>query len=181
MKKLVKSGFLFKQVQNDNERAFEKLFDVYWEQMFTKAKCILLDNDSAKDVVQKVWIDLWQKRKNLEIRNFEAYVSKAVRNNCLKHIRDNKLNTLQLQVIESLKLVVEPEIEKVHNVEAVQLKIEKSLQKLTPRCQQIFRLSRIEKTDNVEIATRLGISKRTVENQIAIALKSLKQDASTIT
>jgi RNA polymerase sigma-70 factor (ECF subfamily) len=67
------------------------------------------------------------------------------------------------------------DIENQHNLEATQKVIDKSLEDLSPRCQQIFTLSRIEDVTNEEIALKLGISKRTVENQISHALKIIRR------
>lgn len=167
---------LLEQFKNGNRKAFRKLFELFWEPMFVNAKSILMDEGIAKDIVQDIWLNLWQKRDVREIKNFEAYIFKSVNNGCFKYLRDNKFNTLQLQVIASLELISESDVENQHNLDQTQFVIEKSLTGLPPRCQQIFRLSRMEAASNEEIALRLGISKRSVENQMSIALKSIREN-----
>ncbi|WP_411029300.1 RNA polymerase sigma-70 factor [Spongiimicrobium sp. 3-5] len=167
---------LLEEFKNGNQKAFRKLFDLFWEPMFVKAKAIVMDNGIAKDIVQDIWVSLWQKREDLEIRNFEAYVYKSVNYGCFKYLRDNKFSAAQLQVIESLELISKSNVENQHNLDQTQFVIEKSLTGLPPRCQQIFRLSRMEAISNEEIASRLGISKRSVENQMSIALKSIREN-----
>lgn len=167
---------LLKEFKKGNQKAFRKLFEMYWEPMFSKAKSIVMDENMAKDIVQDIWLNLWQKRAHSEIKNLEAYIFKSVRYGCYKYLRDNKYNTVQIQTIESLEFTVAPSVENQHNLDATQFVIEKSLLELPPRCRQIFKLSRIESASNDEIASRLGISKRSVENQMSIAIKSIRQN-----
>jgi len=169
-------NLLFDQVKNGNQCAFTKLFDLYWQSMFTAAKAIVMDESVAKDIVQDIWLNLWQKRKKLDIENFEGYIFKSVNYGCFKFLRDNKFNTAQSKAIASLQFTVASEVENKHNLEDTQLVIETALTALPPRCQQIFRLSRFQAVSNDEIAVQLGISKRSVENQMSIALKFIKQN-----
>ncbi|WP_420601487.1 RNA polymerase sigma-70 factor [Flagellimonas sp.] len=167
---------LLTEFKKGNKKAFRKLFELFWEPMFINAKSIVLDEDIAKDIVQDIWLNLWQKRENWDIKNFEAYIFRSVSYGCFKYLRDNKLKTTHLQVIDSLELLSESNVENQHNLDQTRFIIEKSLTELPPRCQQIFRLSRMEAASNEEIAQRLGISKRSVENQMSIALKSIRQN-----
>lgn len=165
---------LFTHFKDGNQKAFRTLFDQYWEEMFCKANSILRNRDVAQDVVQEIWINLWNQREKLEVSNFEAYIFRSVSYGCYKYLRDNKFNTSQLKVIETLKLS-NAEVENQHDLEATQKVIEQSLEELSPRCQQIFTLSRIKDVPNEEIALQLGISKRSVENQVSLALKVIRK------
>ncbi|MGX1927782.1 sigma-70 family RNA polymerase sigma factor [Flagellimonas sp. 2504JD4-2] len=167
---------LLAELKKGNKKAFKKLFELFWEPMFTRAKSIVLDENAAKDVVQEIWVNLWQKREENTIKNFEAYIFRSVTYGCFKYLRDNKLKTTHLQAMEALELPTVSEVETQHSLDQTQFIIEKSLTELSPRCQQIFRLSRMEAASNEEIAKRLGISKRSVENQMSIALKSIRQN-----
>ena len=140
---------LVAHLKKGNQKAFKTLFDEYWEAMFCKANSILRNRDVAQDIVQEIWINLWNQRENLEVSNFEAYIFRSVSYGCYKYLRDIKL-------------------------EATQLIIDKALKELSPRCRQIYKLSRLEDVTNKEIALRLGISKRSVENQVSIALKVIR-------
>src|SRR5680860_345387 len=99
---------LLAEFKNGNQKAFRKLFELFWERMFYNAKFIVINEDLAKDIVQNIWVELWEKKENLKIRNFQAYVFKAVQYGCYKYLRDNKFNATQLEVIESLQLTAEP-------------------------------------------------------------------------
>jgi len=167
---------LLAEFKKGNKKAFKKLFELFWEPMYVSARSIIIDENIAKDIVQDIWVNLWQKRECWDIKNFESYIFKSVNNGCFKYLRDSTLKVEHLQVIESLELTSHSNIETQQNLEQTQFIIERSLTQLPPRCQQIFRLSRMESASNEEIAQRLGISKRSVENQISIALKSIRQN-----
>ena len=165
---------LLLELKDGNSKVFRLLFDLYWESMFLNAKSIVGNENNAKDIVQEIWIRIWQKRDNLDIRNLDAYLFRAVRNASFKFLRDHRFSKLQLEIIENLKLSVEPEIRKQHDFEARMSAIRNILDKLPSRCAQIFELSRFKQYSNEEIAQELGISKKSVENQISTAIKYLK-------
>lgn len=168
------NDLLLAHFRNGNQKAFKTLFDQYWEVMLVKANSILTDRDVAQDIVQDIWINLWNQRGKLVISNFEAYIFRAVRYGCYKYLRDNKFTTTQLKTIDSL-VIESSNVENQQNLEATQKLIDKSLEELSPRCQQIFTLSRIDDIPNEEIALKLGISKRSVENQVSLALRVIRR------
>ncbi|MBC8770454.1 sigma-70 family RNA polymerase sigma factor [Arenibacter sp. BSSL-BM3] len=168
------NDLLLTHFRNGNQKAFKTLFDQYWEVMLVKANSILTDRDVAQDIVQDIWINLWNQRGKLVISNFEAYIFRAVRYGCYKYLRDNKFTTTQLKTIDSL-VIESSNVENQQNLEATQKLIDKSLEELSPRCQQIFTLSRIDDIPNEEIALKLGISKRSVENQVSLALRVIRR------
>ena len=179
-KSLDTNKLLLVNLRESNAKAFRKLFDLYWEPMYIKAKTLVANETVAEDIVQDIWVKLWQKRESIEIENFEAYIFKAVKNNCYKHFRDNKFSEAHLQIIETLQIVSEPEIKKQHDLEDTLILLRQSMGELPNRCKKIFELSRIEQYSNEEIASELGISKRAVENQISIAIKSIRHTLGTI-
>ena len=82
-KKSQTNQLLLAELAKSNRKAFRKLFDLYWEPMFINAKTAIGDESVAKDIVQDIWVRLWQQRVALEIRGFEAYIFRAVQNGCL--------------------------------------------------------------------------------------------------
>ncbi|PXX21841.1 RNA polymerase sigma-70 factor [Arenibacter sp. ARW7G5Y1] len=175
-KKTETNKLLLIQFGKGNRKAFRKLFELYWEPMFINAKSIVVDENVAQDIVQEVWIKLWQQRDSSDIRNFEAYIFRAVQNGCFKYYRDKKFDRLQLNVIESIQSASEPEITKHYDLEETQQRIRQSLNVLPLRCRQIFELSRMEQYSNEEIALYLGISKRSVENQLSRAIRLVRHN-----
>ncbi|MBM1105632.1 RNA polymerase sigma-70 factor [Aurantibacter crassamenti] len=180
LEKVQTNKLLLRAFKESNKKAFRKLFEIYWEPMIVKAKIIVGDESVAKDLVQDIWIKLWQKREEIEIKNFEAYIFKAVQNGCFKYYRNRKFDSVQLEIIEKLQPITESDISRQYDLEATQSLIGHSLNELPQRCKEIFELSRFEDYSNDEIASKLGISKRSVENQISLAIKYLRHSLATI-
>ncbi|WP_291870210.1 RNA polymerase sigma-70 factor [Maribacter sp.] len=171
-----KDQILLSEMKMGSERAFQKLFDKYWEPLFFKANFILQNEEVAKDIVQNIWIDFWEKREERVILNLEAYLFKTVTNNCLKYFRDYRFSLSHIRIIEALEIPDISSIEKQYDLEETENTLKKSLKALSPKCRRIFALSKLEELSNEEIAFKLGISQRTVENQLSLALKNMRKD-----
>ena len=135
------------------------------------------DRDAAEDLVQDFFFKIWVSKKELEIStSLKSYFFASVKNQALNHLKHlkvkedydkyiNKKNEQESQM-QSWEFA-EPELAEL---------IDQAIQKLPPRCREIFALSRFEGKDNAGIAVDLGISKRTVELQISNALKQLRAE-----
>src|SRR5690606_10101758 len=97
---------LMERIKRGDSQAFEELFNLLWEPMFTRAKAILLDEDMAKDVVQEVWVDFWQRRRSIVNNNIEGYLMQSMRFSVYKELKRNPLrseeHTSELQSRENL-------------------------------------------------------------------------------
>lgn len=164
--------------QSENHVAFQMLFDVYWEPMYAYAASLVQENAIAQDLVQEVWMDYWKRRKEIEVDNLKAYLYKAVRYKCYNQLRDTKFNNVHIEVAEAM--VYEDSMEAQYAVVDLTAEINAILAKLPNRCQEIFRLSRINEFANSDIAEMLNISQRTVENQISTVLRRLRRELSIV-
>lgn len=133
-----------------------------------------MDQSVAQDIVQEVWTDYWRRRAKIDPQYIKPYLFKAVRNSTYKHFRDAKLNDVQLDVLQSISTF--PEIEQRYAAEDLSTTISTIIEGLPARCQEIFKLSKWDGLDNDEIAHQLGISKRSVENQLSVALKKVREN-----
>jgi len=163
-------------ISKSDKEAFNTLFGLLWDPMYTYAISIIMDTAIAKDLVQEVWIDYWQRREYVEVQNIKSYLYKAIRYRCYNNLRNSMFNKIQLETANSI--TVNPDVELEENVIALETKIYQSIQALPERCQEIFRLSRVNFMSNKEIANQLNISQRSVENQISLALSKLRKDLS---
>ncbi|MGS2761160.1 RNA polymerase sigma-70 factor [Sinomicrobium sp. M5D2P9] len=172
---ILKIKSLAVQVQAGNTRAFNQLYTELWEPLYVHARALVMDEDKAKDILQEIWVDYWQRRNKIDTANIRAYLFRAVKYKSYNYLRDHKFNHVQLEAIHALADVV-PEQDTEDHAYLFASLIEPSLERLPSRCQSIFKLSRIEGYSNDEIARLLNISKRTVENQISLAMKRLRTD-----
>src|SRR5690606_9934495 len=138
------------------------------------AASIIMDDTIAKDLVQEVWLDYWNRRTVLEVQNIKSYLYRAVRYQCYKKLRDTKFNSTQIEIANSLCLPSSIELEE--DVTALYHNIELILSGLPKRCQEIFRMSRMNDFTNQQISKKLNISQRSVENNISIALRKLRKE-----
>lgn len=164
------------RIRNSDRKAFNILFDLLWEPMYAYASAIIMDDAIAKDMVQEVWINYWQRREEVEILCIKSYLYKAIRYRCYNHLRDTKFNKTQIEAVHSVYIT--PKIELEEDLTELSERINDTISGLPERCQEIFRLSRINDISNREIAERLNISQRSVENQISLALRKLRKELS---
>jgi RNA polymerase sigma-70 factor, ECF subfamily len=145
--------------------------------MFEIAFRLVKNQDNADDVVQEVFIHIWNKREELNINStIEGYLVKSTVNKALNFLEKEKKNTKV-----ELNDLIEFEANSKNNSsnyddEFLRNLIEISLDNLPPKCKAIFILSRFENMKNKEIAEHLGVSIKTVENQMTIALSKLNKE-----
>jgi RNA polymerase sigma-70 factor (ECF subfamily) len=166
------------KVISSDKVAFNKLFELLWEDIYTFAKSLLMDEDLAKDIVQDVWINYWERRDKVKNDDIKAYLFQATRFKIYNYFRDNKLNKIQLSVVQELS---EPsQIDSEHDLIHTTFSLNNAINKLSPKCKKVFQLSRDGGFNNHEISSQLGISSRTVENQLSLALRKIKEDLKTV-
>ena len=131
------------------------------------------DLDSARDVAQNVFIKLYQKKESLEITtSFKSYLLSAVKNASLNYLRSRDVRSKHQELAAHRIPKFYEEDGMAYNEVLNVIKFE--LEKIPPRCRQIFELNRFQGMKNREIAEALNISIRTVETQISQALKHLR-------
>lgn len=169
---------LFHSLAKGDELAFEKLYKLYFPRLYTFSLKIINDSSLAKDVVQNVFIKIWETRTSFSFENPEAFVYQMVRNASLNYIR-------HLKVVDNLKSRVKDQYlgEELYYIDMVgdepYILIEKELQEkifdvmnsLPDKCLAVFRMSRIEGLKNREIADQLEISIKSVEKHISKAMQ----------
>jgi RNA polymerase sigma-70 factor (family 1) len=166
---------LIKRIKSGDEKSFEVLFKTYYPVLSVYAKKYVYDLETGKELVQDLFVKLYENRENLQINTtLKGYLFKAVQNKCLTYISQSKLRERHIENVALLER--EKEAVDIGYLEQTELeeKIYKSINELPDQCQKIFKMSRLEGIKNKEIAEELDISIRTVETQISKALKILR-------
>jgi RNA polymerase sigma-70 factor (ECF subfamily) len=154
---------------------YEKLFKQYYGSLCIYARNIIKDSDSAEDIVHEVFIKLWEKRNEINPeQSIKSYLFTAVHNRCLNYIRDNKKFTERDEYFENSDLISE-ETESVEQSE-LEAKVFNAMNKLPEKCREVFHMCKIDELKYAEVAEKLGISIKTVENQMGKALKVLREE-----
>lgn len=170
-KKVASERQLLQRVSEGNDLAFAHLYDLYWDQLFISAYKILKDEEVCKDIVQEVFLGIWKNPTLGEVESIKAYLLKSVRFKVLMKLRKNRVSERHL---ETMREQTANTTEQFIDFQELNETIESSIEALPDKCQEVFRLSRMEHLSNKEIAEKLNISVRTVETHISHALRSLR-------
>jgi RNA polymerase sigma-70 factor (ECF subfamily) len=158
----------------DETRFIELLFKHYYSPLCRTVNRIVRDTDAAEDLVQDVFMKVWNNRKTLEINfSMKSYLYRSAINSALNYLEKNKK-----QVHMEEASFVEPSTnntEDLLNASEVQQRVNEATEALPPACKTIFILSRHENMSYKEIADTLQISPKTVENQMGKALKHFRE------
>jgi RNA polymerase sigma-70 factor (ECF subfamily) len=158
-----------------DESAFEQVFKTHFKNLHAYAMTLLKDEDEAEEIVQQVFFKLWDRAENLTVSgSVAAYLYRAVHNESLNYLKHLKVRSEhQLHVAHSMKNRTEHSAGKMITKE-LEKKFQAALNELPEQCRTIFQLSRFEEMKYREIADKLDISVKTVENQMGKALKQLR-------
>lgn len=161
-------------LKQDGEQAIELLFKKYYNFICRALIRILKDENLSEDLAQDVFFELWRKRDRLNITtSVKAYLRRAAVNKALNYIRDQKIKWDDNESNPQLESNLTGSHQKLETAE-LQIRIDAAIDALPERCRLVFTLSRFEEMTYQQIADHLGISIKTVENQISKALKTLR-------
>ena len=164
---------LLQQIHDGNESAFDQLYEKYWATTYALAYKRLKDQDQAKDIVQEIFIHIWTKKETLAIKNVPAYLNIAVRNKVFKALAKQSYNHPFFEVLDNLPATY---LQADSNLMWKDFfkSYEALLNTLPPQRRTIFQLRFQDDRSTGDIAEQLGISKKTVQNQLSLAFDQLK-------
>ncbi|MEJ2880780.1 RNA polymerase sigma-70 factor [Pedobacter sp. GR22-6] len=160
---------------NYDDQAFEQLFKAHYRGLHAYANTILRDDDLAEEMVQGMFLKFWEKRELLNIQSsIKAYLYRSVYNDSMNYLKHQKIKTkYQDFTLHSMDTSHEPASAKVE-LSQLEMKLKEALNELPEHCRTIFQMSRFEELKYREIAAQLGLSIKTVENQMGKALRILR-------
>ena len=162
-------------IRQGDERVFERLFKQHYASLCRYASTIVKDLDDAEEIVQTVFVTIWEKRLTLEIiQSLKSYLYRAVHNHCLNRLKHNKIKEVHQEYVGYLGEQHYEAVTEVIERNELEIKIKEAIEKLPEQCKIIFKLSRFEELKYQEIANQMGLSIKTIENQIGKALKIMR-------
>ena len=167
---------LWENIRQDDRKAFAVLFDRYWAKLYTTACYHLKDKEACTEIVHDIFLNIWKGRDQLQISSFPSYLAASVRYHVFRYRKVLRASPLSYQenweTDSEISIANQGDENLIYN--ELQQEVFRSVQRLPKRCQEIFILSRRQNLSNDQIAEQLGISKRTVENQLTHALQFLR-------
>ncbi|MBI9064783.1 MAG: RNA polymerase sigma-70 factor [Marinilabiliaceae bacterium] len=166
-------------LHSGEESVYTDVFHQLQPALVSYAMQYIIDRDLSKEIVQEAFLKLWEKRKTLSKgTNLTAYLYKIVRNLSLNYLRHIKIRDefakSESQFISEAALnyvaLKDKSAERLLEAEIME-RLQKAVNKMPPKCRNIFSLSRFDGKTYKEIAQELNITEKTVENQINKALK----------
>lgn len=173
-------NFMKEIAESDCPDSFRLLYNHYYTKLFRQALYYLNNNpDYAQEVVADVFVALWQSRKILDtITDPDAYLFIALKHAAARYVEKNyrKKTELLIENLPDNNYTSSDETDfDILDIE-LQTKYKQALEKLPPRCAEVFRLVREERKKYSEVAEMLGISPKTVDNQMNKAVKLLYEE-----
>ena len=170
---LINDTLLLKQVEEGSKKAFNLLFERYWENAFSDAYKRIKNYDNAKDIVQEIFTHIWIHRETLHIENLPAYLNVAIRNKVIKYVAKQKLIYPFFDILDNI-----PEKNSQTDADLLWIEFFKAyealVKSLPPKRQAIFRLRYQKHLPTKVISIQLGITRKTVQNQLGKAIETLK-------
>lgn len=164
---------LFLLIKESNEEAFDELYNRTWKKLYQQAFQRLRDENVAKEVIQDLYVELWEKRDRKVIMNVERYLYQAVRYKVIDRFRKEK------RFFDELETIVEnisdgSTADGKYVAEELQLLLNSWIERMPKKRRVIFSLRYQEDKTVKEIAQLLGISTKTVQNQLLNTTNALK-------
>jgi len=156
-----------------DQQAFVVLYDRYWSELYACAFHLFPYRETCEDLVHDVFLYLWNSREKLEIRSLRDYLYISIKHKALNTIRSQK-KQVEISADDAPDFMDEGESDASLMVKELNLLFEEGVHSLPNKCREILVMSRKEHLSNKEIASRLNLSTKTVENQINIGLKKIR-------
>ena len=169
-------NLLLLEIAEGNEKAFRRLFDHYWNKIYSVAFALTKSSILSEEIVQDVFLKIWLKREQLpSVQKFDGFLFTVARNH-IYNVLGKKIT--ELPFVEQLEQCFSetsalPEQELL--LKETQQLIDKAVEQLPAQQRAVFELSRNHGLDYANIAEKLGISKLTVKSHMNKALHTIRQ------
>ena len=163
-------------LKKGNKVVFKEIYITYFSPLCYFAFKYTHDKADSEDVVQEILMKLWQNRKTIKINiSLKSYLYKSVYN---AYLDRSSISKRRGEILENIRLIRTQKINDLDENDFSEKikKLRKAIEELPPRCKEIFILSKISGMKYKDIAICLNLSIKTVENQIGIAFKKLKEE-----
>ncbi|MEJ7694444.1 RNA polymerase sigma-70 factor [Daejeonella sp.] len=170
---LLEDTELMERLRAGDDLALKVIYKKYWNQLYTSAHNMLQDQQGCEDIIQELFINLWNKREQIEIKaSLKSYLFASVRYEVYRQVRHGSVREDIFENIQD-RLQTPSEYGNIEHRELLSY-VNSIVNSLSEKCKVVYKLSREEHLSHKEIAGKLDISTKTVENHLNKALRQLR-------
>jgi RNA polymerase sigma-70 factor (family 1) len=171
---LLSDELLTKLLHAGDAGAFREIYNRYWQKLFHTALAKTHSQQIAEELVQNIFIAVWEKRAIAKIENLEAYLVRAMKYKIINYIQSMLATEKHLKVMSDHIAKEENDSETQLLLHELNLAIHTAIEKLPAKTKAVFKLSREESHTVKEIAQLMNLSEKAVEYHITQSLKLMR-------
>ena len=158
-----------------DEQAFSAIVDHYWQKIYTVSLTFVKSTHIAEDVVQEVFLKVWEKRATIEnVENFNSWLFILARNTIISMLRKKEPSIIAQGNLFPELPHIQPATDAAVQLKELQEIINRGIESLPEQQQRIYRMSREQELSHEEICHRLGLARSTVKNNLVKTLNFLR-------
>ena len=165
---------LLEHLRQGSVSAFRRIFELYWQRLFALAKSKVRSHEEAEEIIQNIFLTLWERRDSIEINNLSVYLHTAVKNRVINLVRDKITHDKYWDYYKAFI----PQSEEITQIavefDDLNVAVEQAVQRLPEKSREVFKLSRMEGRSNAEIANLLHLSEKSIEYHLTKSLRELR-------
>jgi RNA polymerase sigma-70 factor (family 1) len=171
---LLTDEILLKLLKTSDEEAFREIYVRYWRTLFATAYRKVHVKEVAEELVQNIFLSLWEKKSTVTIEQLSAYLNTAVKYQVLNYIKTCIVKEKYAHLVKAKPELLEEDGDSMLVMHELSDAIDRAINQLPEKSRVIFQLSRFENRSIKEIADLLSVSEKVVEYHITKSLKALR-------
>ncbi|GAB4019454.1 RNA polymerase sigma-70 factor [Spirosoma migulaei] len=170
----ITDAILLERLAAGDQRAFQEIYQRYWYKLFQVARRKVLSEEDAEEIVQDIFVDLWERRQYLLVHDLSKFLFKAVKYQILDYLKAKFVRQTYQDNKQRFSQDTDSQTEEQLALKDLNEAISTGIDQLPAKTQEIFRLNRLEGRSAKEIADLLQIPERTIEYHITQALRTMR-------
>ncbi|MDD3037678.1 RNA polymerase sigma-70 factor [Bacteroides sp.] len=165
-----------KALQQGDHKAFEDIFITYFDKVKYFLKGILRSESDAEELAQDIFVNLWINRKTVDPqKSFNTYIYTIARNTALNYLKHKLVEEAFIDNCNDLSLKEADSSDEILFAKEINILVEMTVCRMPVQRKKIYQMSRNNGCSNDDIAQKLSLSKKTVENQLSLALQEIRR------
>jgi RNA polymerase sigma-70 factor, ECF subfamily len=174
---MVSDNEIIRRIRQGDAGQFELLFRSSYVSLVKYARTIIKDQDNAEEIVQDLFVRLWQDKEKIKIESsLNGYLFRSVHNRCLHFIEHTRVVERHIEDMSHRQQETQESPSDILHYKELQSRISRIMERLPERCGKIFYMSRFEGLKYAEIAKILSVSVKTIESNMGRALKEFRKE-----